>query len=326
MSEFITQCPNCETSFNVTQPQLTAASGSVRCGACLQVFDARLTILDPQEDETTSPQKELQLEESEEAASEVTPETLEDSIPVREETVHDETVYGRVVEEEPVDEEPVDEEPVDEETVIEVENSKYEELTERSYIGTKEISQENEPVDDLDESLEEQSIEASAATVLEVMSLSATRLDERSDHVSDVQALINPQTSDSSANDEQMVSSADGDNWDESSPIHGFSGDIPIDEIKDHEIVGEFDPSSAANLNNRWVRWASLSGLALLCLMGQFVWINRDALSQDVRLRSYFVTACNIIECNLAEFGDIHALSSTNLIIRSHPHLSLIHI
>lgn len=36
----ITRCPKCQTSFKVTQAQLRAASGSVRCGSCLEVFDA----------------------------------------------------------------------------------------------------------------------------------------------------------------------------------------------------------------------------------------------------------------------------------------------
>ncbi len=38
---FITQCPHCGTSFRVRTEQLTVANGSVRCGACLQVFSAR---------------------------------------------------------------------------------------------------------------------------------------------------------------------------------------------------------------------------------------------------------------------------------------------
>lgn len=38
---FITQCPHCGTSFRVKDDQLAVANGSVRCGACLQVFSAR---------------------------------------------------------------------------------------------------------------------------------------------------------------------------------------------------------------------------------------------------------------------------------------------
>ncbi len=33
-------CPHCQTSFRITNAQVTAADGSVRCGSCLQVFNA----------------------------------------------------------------------------------------------------------------------------------------------------------------------------------------------------------------------------------------------------------------------------------------------
>ncbi|NVK40419.1 MAG: DUF3426 domain-containing protein [Oceanospirillaceae bacterium] len=37
----ITECPECQTRFNVSEGQLQLANGKVRCGACLRVFDAR---------------------------------------------------------------------------------------------------------------------------------------------------------------------------------------------------------------------------------------------------------------------------------------------
>jgi len=36
-----TQCPNCQTRFNVTDEQLSMAGGRVRCGRCSHVFNAR---------------------------------------------------------------------------------------------------------------------------------------------------------------------------------------------------------------------------------------------------------------------------------------------
>lgn len=36
----ITQCPHCQTRFRVSDTQLKAASGTVRCGACFKVFTA----------------------------------------------------------------------------------------------------------------------------------------------------------------------------------------------------------------------------------------------------------------------------------------------
>lgn len=43
---FVTQCPHCQTSFRVTYQQLSMARGVVRCGHCLQVFNAAKQLLE----------------------------------------------------------------------------------------------------------------------------------------------------------------------------------------------------------------------------------------------------------------------------------------
>ncbi|MDH0304433.1 MULTISPECIES: DUF3426 domain-containing protein [unclassified Pseudomonas] len=43
---FVTQCPHCQTSFRVTHHQLSLARGVVRCGNCLQVFNAAKQLLE----------------------------------------------------------------------------------------------------------------------------------------------------------------------------------------------------------------------------------------------------------------------------------------
>ncbi|WPP00489.1 DUF3426 domain-containing protein [Pseudomonas sp. HR96] len=43
---FVTQCPHCQTSFRVSHNQLSVARGAVRCGSCLQVFNAARQLLE----------------------------------------------------------------------------------------------------------------------------------------------------------------------------------------------------------------------------------------------------------------------------------------
>lgn len=50
-----TLCPHCDTRFRITEPQLEAHQGMVRCGHCLQAFDARPGYIPDQ----PSPQLEL---------------------------------------------------------------------------------------------------------------------------------------------------------------------------------------------------------------------------------------------------------------------------
>jgi predicted Zn finger-like uncharacterized protein len=49
MSFNVTQCPACESTFNTNSRVLTAAAGKVRCGACLNVFEAIDNFLIPEE-------------------------------------------------------------------------------------------------------------------------------------------------------------------------------------------------------------------------------------------------------------------------------------
>ncbi|MDX8378958.1 MAG: zinc-ribbon and DUF3426 domain-containing protein [Gallionella sp.] len=57
-----TLCPHCETRFKITHVQLTAHEGRVRCGKCLEAFDARPRFIPDQ----VSPQLDLPIEEIEE--------------------------------------------------------------------------------------------------------------------------------------------------------------------------------------------------------------------------------------------------------------------
>lgn len=54
----LTRCPHCETRFRVTKKQLAAARGKVRCGHCLQVFNA-IEHAQPEEPEAPEDEDDL---------------------------------------------------------------------------------------------------------------------------------------------------------------------------------------------------------------------------------------------------------------------------
>lgn len=64
-----TLCPHCDTRFKIMEAQLAAHQGMVRCGHCLQAFDARPTFIPDQPD----PQLELPI--LDEPAAEIPTET-----------------------------------------------------------------------------------------------------------------------------------------------------------------------------------------------------------------------------------------------------------
>ena len=52
---FVTQCLHCQTRFRASHAQLTVARGMVRCGSCLQVFNAAKQLLDEHVSSQTRP-------------------------------------------------------------------------------------------------------------------------------------------------------------------------------------------------------------------------------------------------------------------------------
>jgi predicted Zn finger-like uncharacterized protein len=68
MSE-VTKCPKCRTRFNVTEAQLDAHDGLVRCGHCQHVFDARKHL----HDDEPSRQLSLPIDEPQPGGFDLTP-------------------------------------------------------------------------------------------------------------------------------------------------------------------------------------------------------------------------------------------------------------
>ncbi|AZE64827.1 DUF3426 domain-containing protein [Pseudomonas synxantha] len=72
---FVTQCPHCQARFRVNHAQLSVARGVVRCGSCLQVFNAARQLLE-QRAHAPAPQPELPAgdEPADRSTVEATPE------------------------------------------------------------------------------------------------------------------------------------------------------------------------------------------------------------------------------------------------------------
>ncbi|WP_041522535.1 DUF3426 domain-containing protein [Gilvimarinus agarilyticus] len=46
MTQLVTRCPQCSTSFRITPAQIQKARGAVRCGSCLHIFNAEHNLID----------------------------------------------------------------------------------------------------------------------------------------------------------------------------------------------------------------------------------------------------------------------------------------
>jgi len=199
MTSYVSQCPNCDTSFKVTDAQLAVAAGAVRCGACLQVFVANDYFVDP-------PVVDLYREREEQEQHSET--AISDSI---------ETKAG-AIEEPAVD-----------------------------HLSLEADAQDS--VDDTDENTGEE-------------------------------AYLIP------------------------TGLEGIASSAP------EELVGEFVPPS----HRQTGRWLAGSIVLSLLLGVQYFWFNKDILAVDTRFRAYYLSFCNVTNCELPVFLDAETLSTTDLL------------
>ncbi len=85
-----TLCPHCDTRFKIAEAQLAAHQGMVRCGHCLQAFDARISFI-PDE-----PDPQLELPMSEEIAETVT-SAKPDELAATDTTTHQTSVAEEII-------------------------------------------------------------------------------------------------------------------------------------------------------------------------------------------------------------------------------------
>jgi len=105
---YITQCPECSTRFKVSEEQLSAHNGMVRCGRCSTVFNATEHL----HDDEPSPQLTLPIAPPEEQAStpeqtsDISDQAASDTPPIQSASEETETLAQQVLfhEEPPADE------------------------------------------------------------------------------------------------------------------------------------------------------------------------------------------------------------------------------
>lgn len=95
-------------------------------------------------------------------------------------------------------------------------------------------------------------------------------------------------------------------------------GELDIPELREEPVLFEEPPQRPARRRQAWV-WGSLSTLAGIMLLLQFVMYNFTALAHDQRTRPVLASVCLLAGCELPPRVDISLLRSSNLMVRSHP-------
>lgn len=327
MTSFITQCPNCGTRFRIGRSQLRAARGAVRCGACMEVFNAAHHLLRDELNPTqplTAPVDNLIQAQPTEPPCATTPapnakadETLWihddldlDSLDLDEELAKLEQ-QERELSRDLLSLHPSGDSAAEPRDPLPEASTTEDESWAEILLSAEQGSSTQSPAGPRDEGVSFTPVTAESPQPLSPLAASPTPLatakaqqahDERVEP-----ALAAP------SDTEQLAAVVD--------PVaprrEPDLRDEPLFELEDEPL--QLDWQERKKPWGRWLGWSALNLLALLALGAQYVAYNYDELSRQQQYRSWFERICPTLGCELPTLVDIGQIKSSNLVVRSHP-------
>ncbi|AHG42898.1 hypothetical protein N018_22815 [Pseudomonas syringae CC1557] len=347
---FVTQCPHCQTSFRVSHAQLSVARGVVRCGACLQVFNAARQLLE-----------QRAIDDSERTAAAPLPAVIEPPLPEQSATpepkLAPEPAPLKAVEDDDdiwqVSEMDLDNLNLDEELA----RLEQRETRRPDTFGHTASTADNDTLSLTAKRDTRQTDEA--AWVDTVHNDDVEHLPElHAEVVSPADSIEEPEpASDNNRTEPSLSLDKDLDDDEPNLPVITQRKALPVEKVErwsavddddqddDHEP--EPDPRSKRARNEPAVRdqalldltddplqldwqpprprrgrrfaWIVLVVLALAGLAGQYIWYHFDQLARQDQYRPWFQEICPQIGCKVPTKVDISQLKSSNLVVRSHP-------
>ena len=315
---FVTQCPHCQARFRVNHAQLSVARGVVRCGSCLQVFNAARQLLE-QRDQASAPEPDVPVE--------LTPEP------------------ARAISQKQWTAEELDLDNLD----LDEELAKLE----RREIQHTLPNGADRRQSGIDRRQKEESFSASRDTVKAeeekwAASLFSEPPEERIDVTEDAPEPATRQRTEPSMSfhtddidDEPPLHSTPDDDDIEPpfTPLTQSADDVEPEErpkarrkrpraetsVQDDQLLDlEDDPlhlyaqKRPASLGRRLI-WLLLVLIAAAGLAGQYIAYQFDELARQDAYRPWFQQLCPTLGCTVPSRVDIAHIKSSNLVVRSHP-------
>lgn len=322
MTSFVTQCPHCRTSFRVNRIQLTAARGVVRCGACMELFNAVQQL---------STEDKLRVIAADTPAPTPVSAPLQPPVPSSPE---DDTLWIH-------DDLDLDSLDLDEELA----KLEREELELARELLQLEQSQHAAPADDeawAERLLGAETTQVPTSTVATVSPApfhedshepaqeaaeppldtvtppaTATQPDPTSPQPTE---RLEPSLTEPEEADLELPAPQPAKDSTSVTPPHTYEQkdrDAPFFELEDEPL--QLDWQARRRPWGRWLGWGALNLLALLALAGQYVIYNFDELARQNQYRPWLEQLCPVLGCELPSRVDIEQIRSSNLVVRSHP-------
>ena len=329
---FVTQCPHCQTSFRVNHAQLSMARGVVRCGACLQVFNAAQQLLNQSIEQeqppvivapaVTAPEAIIEPPATPKAVSQAHWQAAELDLDLEHLDLDEELAKLEELEIQPS------------KSFGQPHKSKDSSLSARRESSAAE---EGEWSDSLfsDSAAERAESSALAAEAVEKpVELSKSERTEPSlsldlDEPDDTPPLKLARDDD---NEPPLIgerlSATDGEDEDDEllePPASKTKRKRNEPDIREDTLLDLVDEPLQLDWQKRrtpWGKrlfWGFLVILAGAALAGQYIAYHFEELSRQDQYRPYFQQLCPKIGCSVPSKVDIDRIKSSNLVVRSHP-------
>lgn len=295
-TERLTQCPHCKASFKVSEAQLSVANGRVRCGSCMNIFDAVAYSIS-EADVTV---------QSERSASN-TPHSadsplvdLENSILSKKDS--NETLF---------------------------QDNPDEDKKEKGYSGSPKINDElSASFLDLDESFSGSGDNPYIGSIQEIDLVDSNDEDESwtneilEDMHPDKSDRIEPNISEASATKASQPADLKQNELETDQILASTPTQTKHDEKDNYSNLNFYHQQDSSATGRHWLisilLFISVIILTIL-LLAQASWFHYEKLSQYPQAAILYKKACAILQCRLPILSDIDKIKSHNLIVRSHP-------
>ncbi|MNF76880.1 hypothetical protein D3C84_590060 [compost metagenome] len=316
---FVTQCPHCQTSFRVSHAQLSVARGVVRCGSCLQVFNAAKQLLEqagkeaPIPPAAETPQEPRAISQKQWSATALDLDSLdldEELARLEQREIQPATELGRHRDDSLSarrDSVEQDDEPWSDSLFSE---------------SAADRAQTESPFDSF--KTPEPTIESDKGSRTEPsLSLEPVELDDESQPPQ--LRLHDPL--DTPLNHERLSAADEHEIDDELPPVEplrqrrersepGVRAEV-LQDLTDDPL--QLDWQKRRSPWGRRLFWLLLTLLAAGALVGQYIAYDFDNLARQDQYRPWFQQLCPQIGCDVPSRVDIAKIKSSNLVVRSHP-------
>ncbi|MDX2424043.1 MAG: zinc-ribbon and DUF3426 domain-containing protein [Amphritea sp.] len=310
----ITECPACTTRFQVTPGQLKIAHGKVRCGECLEVFNAELYRCDDVTDPLTNLVPDL-LDDADQpyvdafnntpSSEELSSDELFDIDPLANDQVNDEALINDLLSD------PFNNDPLFDQIDVPNFTSESNAAIDKRYPAAdiKPIHPQLPPShDDL--------IWGAETDIPESISQNAS-IEDLEQPVSNILQTTQPDDAPDISNTARQTNSATF----VSKPVEteadlraSKASSVHLTDFRAEPIVISRQEKIASQHG-----WTALSLIAVLLLIGQYLWFNRQLLSHYPELSPAYQYACQYLPCDLDTPIMLEQIITRQLVVRQHP-------